>query len=158
MLTKLTEVLSGAKNAGKFFHTVDVFDPLSQLTNIWKVDAIDQKIKDFIESQLKVMEAASSAITSGLGLHASLSNIMVAGKLASGSEMLYAYKLFMMYYNAQNGEENQANENEAECIVAKNRHGETSVVRLGWDGAHTRFSNLDDHSKIFPAQCIPCTF
>lgn len=38
---------------------------------------------------------------------------------------------------------NQANENEAECIVAKNRHGETSVVRLGWDGAHTRFSNLD---------------
>mgnify|MGYP000163993945 CR=1 FL=1 len=27
MLTKLTEVLSGAKNAGKFFHTVDVFDP-----------------------------------------------------------------------------------------------------------------------------------
>ena len=41
------------------------------------------------------------------------------------------------------GEESQANENEAECIVAKNRHGETSVVRLGWDGAHTRFSNLD---------------
>ena len=39
--------------------------------------------------------------------------------------------------------QNQANENEAECIVAKNRHGETSVVRLGWDGAHTRFSNLD---------------
>ena len=32
---------------------------------------------------------------------------------------------------------------EAECIVAKNRHGETSIVRLGWDGAHTRFSNLD---------------
>ena len=31
----------------------------------------------------------------------------------------------------------------AEAIVAKNRHGETSVVRLGWDGAHTRFSNLD---------------
>lgn len=47
------------------------------------------------------------------------------------------------YYNSQNGEDNQANENEAECIVAKNRHGETSVVRLGWDGAHTRFSNLD---------------
>ena len=101
MLTKLTEVLSGAKNAGKFFHTVDVFDPLSQQTNIWKVEAIDQKIKDFIESQLKVMEAASSAITSGLGLHASLSNIMVAGKLASGSEMLYAYKLFMMSNTAK---------------------------------------------------------
>lgn len=101
MLTKLTEVLSGAKNAGKFFHTVDVFDPLSQQTNIWKVEAIDQKIKDFIESQLKVMEAGQ------LGNHirprsaASLSNIMVAGKLASGSEMLYAYKLFMMSNTAK---------------------------------------------------------
>ena len=55
--------------------------------------------------------------------------------------VLFLYRA--AYYNAQNGEENQANENEAECIVAKNRHGETSVVRLGWDGAHTRFSNLD---------------
>ena len=47
------------------------------------------------------------------------------------------------YYTPKNGEDSQANENKAEYIVAKNRHGETSVVRLGWDGAHTRFSNLD---------------
>jgi len=31
----------------------------------------------------------------------------------------------------------------AECIVAKNRHGETSTVPLGWDGAHTRFMDVD---------------
>ena len=55
--------------------------------------------------------------------------------------VLFLYRA--AYYNSQNGEDSQANENEAECIVAKNRHGETSVVRLGWDGAHTRFSNLD---------------
>ena len=30
-----------------------------------------------------------------------------------------------------------------ECIVAKNRHGETSTVPLGWDGAHTRFMDVD---------------
>ena len=47
------------------------------------------------------------------------------------------------YYNSQNGEGEQADENVAECIVAKNRHGETTSVRLGWDGAHTRFMNLD---------------
>ena len=29
------------------------------------------------------------------------------------------------------------------CIVAKNRHGETSTVPLGWDGAHTRFMDVD---------------
>lgn len=27
----------------------------------------------------------------------------------------------------------------AECIVAKNRHGETGTVNMIWDGAHTRF-------------------
>ena len=31
----------------------------------------------------------------------------------------------------------------AECIVAKNRHGETSTVPLGWDGAHTRFMYVE---------------
>ena len=30
-----------------------------------------------------------------MGLHPSLSNIMVNGKLASGSEMLYAFKLYL---------------------------------------------------------------
>lgn len=96
MLTKLTEVLSGAKNAGKFFHTVDVYDPQTAQTNTWKVEPIDQKIKDFIESQLKVADAASSAITSGMGLHPALSNIMVNDKINSGSGMLYAYKLYML--------------------------------------------------------------
>ena len=34
------------------------------------------------------------------------------------------------------------NKNKAEIIVAKNRHGETGSVELGWEGQYTRFSNL----------------
>ncbi|MBP3855159.1 MAG: replicative DNA helicase [Ruminiclostridium sp.] len=30
-----------------------------------------------------------------------------------------------------------------ECIVAKNRHGETTTVNLRWDGQFTRFSDID---------------
>ena len=52
-------------------------------------------MKDFVETQLKISEASVSAITSGMGLHPSLSNIMVNGKLASGSELLYAFKLYL---------------------------------------------------------------
>ena len=33
----------------------------------------------------------------------------------------------------------------AECIVAKNRHGEVDTVKLGWDGEHTRFSSLETY-------------
>lgn len=34
------------------------------------------------------------------------------------------------------------NKNKAEIIVAKNRHGETGSIELGWEGRYTRFSNL----------------
>ena len=95
MLDSLTEVLSGKENAGKFFHTVDIPDDMGQ-TSTWKIEAIDQKISDFVGSQLKIAEASSSAITSGMGLHPSLSNVMVNGKLASGSEMLYAFRLHLL--------------------------------------------------------------
>lgn len=94
-LQGLTSVLSGKENAGKFFHTVDVIDPDTGKTVTWQIDPIDQKIKDFVESQLKIGEASSSAITSGMGLHPALSNLIINGKLASGSELLYAFKLFL---------------------------------------------------------------
>ena len=42
------------------------------------------------------------------------------------------------YYNKESNEQNIA-----ECIVAKNRHGETDTVKLAWDGAYTRFGNLE---------------
>ena len=94
-LQSLTTVLSGKENAGKFFHTTDVVDENGQ-PQTWKIEPIDQKIKEFVEAQLKIGEASVSAITSGMGLHPSLSNIMVNGKLASGSELLYAFKLFLL--------------------------------------------------------------
>lgn len=94
-LRSLTAVLSGKENAGKFFHTVDVLDDDTGKPVTWHIDPIDQKIKDFVESQLKISEASSSAITSGMGLHPALSNLIINGKLASGSELLYAFKLFL---------------------------------------------------------------
>lgn len=93
-LTNLTEVLSGKENAGKFFHTVDIPDDTGKTVS-WEISPIDQKIKDFVDSQLQIAEASSSAITSGMGLHPALSNLIINGKLASGSELLYAYKLFL---------------------------------------------------------------
>lgn len=94
ILDAMVSVLTGKENAGKLFHSVDVTDESGQ-THKWEIEPIDQKIKDFVESQIKIGEASTSAITSGMGLHPSLSNIMVNGKLASGSEMLYAYKLYL---------------------------------------------------------------
>ena len=35
----------------------------------------------------------------------------------------------------------------AECIVAKNRHGETGTIELGWDGKITRFKEELNNEK-----------
>ena len=34
-------------------------------------------------------------------------------------------------------------ENQADCIIAKNRHGSTGTVILGWSGQYTRFSTME---------------
>lgn len=94
LLDKMVAVLTGKENAGKLFHSIDVTDDRGNV-QAWKIEAVDQKIKDFVDSQLKIGDASVSAITSGMGLHPSLSNIMVNGKLASGSELLYAFKLYL---------------------------------------------------------------
>lgn len=91
----IANVLAGKKNAGKFIETVDFYDPMAGAVASWKVEAIDQKVKEFIEAQIKISEKADSATTSGMGLHPSLSNIIVNGQLSSGSQMLYALKLYL---------------------------------------------------------------
>jgi len=91
---KIGDVLAGKTNVGKYFTSVSFRDEEGEMQK-WEIIPIDQKVKDFIEAQVKISEKADSATTSGIGLHPSLSNIMVDGKLSSGSEMLYALKLYL---------------------------------------------------------------
>ena len=46
------------------------------------------------------------------------------------------------YYDSGNVDENQ-NKNLGECIVAKNRHGETRSIQLHWQGEFMRFTGLE---------------
>lgn len=94
LFKNIATVLAGKKNAGKFIETVDFYDDDGK-PQAWKIEPIDQKIADFIEAQIKIGDKADSATTSGMGLHPSLSNIVVGGQLSSGSQMLYAMKMYL---------------------------------------------------------------
>lgn len=87
--------LSGKENAGKFIETVDFYDDESNLCQ-WKIEPIDQKIKDFIEAQIKVSEKADSAATSGMGLNPALANIITNNSFSGGSQQLYAAKFHVL--------------------------------------------------------------
>lgn len=41
----------------------------------------------------------------------------------------------------------ESNSNEAECIIAKNRHGSAAIIKLGWMGACTKFLTLESNRE-----------
>lgn len=88
--------MSSSKNVGKFITTDDFFDDEANEYVGWKVDSLDQKVKDFIDAQINISKRAALETTAGLGLHPALSNISYEGNLPSGSEQLYAFKLYLM--------------------------------------------------------------
>lgn len=64
-----------------------------------------------------------------------LSDLRESGSIEQDADIV----LFLFrdgYYNKESQEPNIS-----ECIVAKNRHGDTGAVKLMWDGQFTRFSN-----------------
>jgi len=61
----------------------------------------------------------------------------------SGSIEQDADVVLFLYRDAYYSQDEDVDQTKAECIVAKNRHGEVGKVYLGWDGAHTRFYNID---------------
>ena len=66
-----------------------------------------------------------------------LSDLRESGSIEQDADIvLFLYR--DAYYNRESEEQNVA-----ECIVAKNRHGETGTVKLMWDGQFTRFSNAE---------------
>ena len=68
-----------------------------------------------------------------------LSDLRESGSIEQDADIvMFLYR--DAYYNRDSEEQNVA-----ECIVAKNRHGEVDTVKLGWDGEHTRFSSLETY-------------
>ena len=66
-----------------------------------------------------------------------LSDLRESGAIEQDAdEVLFLYR--DDYYN-----ENSEEKNVAECIIAKNRHGETGTVKLQWLPQYTTFSDLE---------------
>ena len=89
----IADVMAGKQNAGKFFQCVDFID-IDGHQQSWKIEPIEMNIDKYIDAQVKISRIADSSTTSGFGLSPALSNIIIDGKSDSGSQMLYALKIF----------------------------------------------------------------
>lgn len=66
-----------------------------------------------------------------------LSDLRDSGSIEQDADIvLFLYR--NSYYD-----KTDPNQNVCECIVAKNRHGETGTAYLGWQGDYTKFTNVE---------------
>ncbi|MGN1130786.1 MAG: replicative DNA helicase [Ruminococcus sp.] len=74
-----------------------------------------------------------------------ISDLRESGSIEQDADIiLFLYR--EGYYDKDNSEDQQGvavDQNKGECIVAKNRHGETTTVKLHWQGEFMRFTSVE---------------
>ncbi len=113
---------------------------ISDITRNLKIMAKELNVPVIALSQL----SRAAEKSSGRSDHRpQLSDLRDSGSIEQDADIvLFLYR--EGYYTSMSGESlEESDSSTAECIIAKNRHGETGKVDLGWDGAHTRFVNVD---------------
>lgn len=117
---------------------------ISEITRNLKIMAKELNVPIIALSQL-----SRAAEKSGRNDHRPvLSDLRDSGSIEQDADVvLFLYR--EGYYKAtggadgKEGQEQEVNSYGAECIIAKNRHGEVGKVDLVWDGEHTRFTDVD---------------
>lgn len=104
---------------------------VSEITRQLKILAKELDVPVILLSQL------SRGVESRNDKRPMLSDLRESGSIEQDADIvIFLYR--DAYYNKESTKQNIS-----ECIVAKNRHGETGTVELMWDGRYTRFSNPD---------------
>ncbi|MDY3031940.1 MAG: replicative DNA helicase [Clostridia bacterium] len=124
-----------------------VIDYLQLMQSSGRTDSRQQEIAE-ISRSLKILakeldvpvialSQLSRASESRSDKRPMLSDLRESGAIEQDADMvMFLYR--DDYYNKDTEEKNIA-----ECIVAKNRSGETGTFKLGWKGEFTKFSNLE---------------
>ncbi|MEG1049224.1 MAG: DnaB-like helicase C-terminal domain-containing protein, partial [Oscillospiraceae bacterium] len=107
---------------------------ISEITRNLKIMAKELNVPLIVLSQL----SRSAEKGQGRDARPALSDLRDSGSIEQDADVV-----LFLYREAYYSQDPDVDQNRAECIIAKNRHGEVGKVYLGWDGAHTRFYDID---------------
>ena len=111
---------------------------VSDITRNLKIMAKELKIPLLVCAQLsRGTEGKGSSHKPGL------SDLRESGSIEQDADIVMFLYREKYYDNEKKDNEEKGDPNKAECIVAKNRHGEIGTVDLYWNGQFTRFTSLD---------------
>lgn len=119
-------------------HTDNRVQEISEITRNLKIMAKELKVPVITCAQLSRGTEAK-----GKSHKPALADLRDSGSIEQDADIvLFLYR--DAYYDGEKGsDEDLSDSSKSECIVAKNRHGETGVIPLHWDGQHTRFTSVD---------------
>lgn len=111
---------------------------VSDITRSLKIMAKELNVPVIVCAQL-----SRATETKGKSHRPGLADLRESGSIEQDADIvLFLYR--EDYYSLQDDDpEAERDEHKAECIVAKNRHGETKTIELFWDGQFTRFTSRD---------------
>ena len=75
-----------------------------------------------------------------------LSDLRESGSIEQDADIVMFLYRETYYDNEKREDEAPSDPNSAKCIVAKNRHGSTGSVKMGWIGQFTKFRTLEEES------------
>ena len=112
---------------------------VSEITRNLKVMAKELKVPIIACAQL-----SRGTETKGKSHRPALADLRDSGSIEQDADIvLFLYR--EAYYDGEkDADEDRSDSTKSECIVAKNRHGETGIVPLHWDGEHTRFTSVEN--------------
>lgn len=111
---------------------------VSEITRNLKIMAKELKIPVIACAQLSRGTEAK-----GKSHKPALSDLRDSGSIEQDADIVLFLYRETYYDNEKTDDEDRGDPNKAECIVAKNRHGEIGTVDLYWDGQFTRFTSVD---------------
>ena len=81
-----------------------------------------------------------------------LSDLRDSGAIEQDADVVMFLYRNEYYANAPEGKDavggiDSAGTSQAECLVAKNRHGSTANVKLGFDGRYSRFTSIENREE-----------
>ena len=111
---------------------------VSEITRSLKIMAKELKVPVLVCAQL-----SRGTEQKGKSHRPALADLRESGSIEQDADIvLFLYR--DKYYDNEKGDgESESDPNLSECIIAKNRHGETDTIKLHFDGQFTRFTAVD---------------
>lgn len=124
-------------------------EPLKSDNRVLVISTITRNLK-LMAKELNVPVLLLSQLNRGVESRTDkrpmMSDLRESGSIEQDADIImFLYNDY--YYN----KEKSTSPNITECIVSKNRHGETATINLIWDGQYTRFSTPERHASPPPA-------